>query len=221
LEIFAVGRLQPENAGKSDARVRRRGNEQIIFLMYCGLVESAKDLVKQSKCALGPYDEATDVTTRCELKEVEATDVDHLHTRQIAERFDNATVLIVDDEGAAALAVTAIAHLSLTRTKLARVGYLYDVAVRTKGLEKCNSLLCLLERFRTISNDKGDLFNLLDAMAASENERRKCRGGKGRNRSKTTLVLIHLDVPSAPGLSGSEHPTTTAHVTERGLVRSC
>jgi hypothetical protein len=135
--------------------------------VHCGPVKSAKHLVKQGKCALGPYDKATDVATGCELKEIKATNVDQLNARQVAERFDNATVLVVNDERAAALAVTAIAHLSLTRTKLTRVGYLYNVTVCTKGLEKRNSLLCLFKGLSGITDDKGDFLNLLNAMSTS------------------------------------------------------
>jgi hypothetical protein len=32
------------------------------------------------------------------------------------------------------------------------------------------------------------------------------------------LALVHLDVPLAPDLGGSEHATGTAHVTEGGLT---
>jgi hypothetical protein len=184
----------------------------------CGPVEGAKHLVKVSKCALGPYDEATNVATWCKLKEVKATDVDYFNTRKVAERFDNTTVLVVDNERTAALAVTAIAHLSLTRAKLSRVRNLYNVAVRTKGPEKCNGLLCLLEGLNGITDDQGNLLNLLNAMSTSENQRGKCRGCESRNCSEAALVLVHLDVPSAPGLCRSEHPTTAAHIAKRCLI---
>jgi hypothetical protein len=162
------------NVDQRNPRVLIRGNEQIVLLVYCSPVKGTKDLVKESKCTLGPNDKAANVTTRCKLEKVEATDIDYLNSRQIAECLDNAAVLIIDDQGAAALAVAAIPHLSLTRAKLARVGHLHDVAVRAEGLEKCNGLLCLEEGLDGITDNKGNLLNLLDAVATSENERGKC-----------------------------------------------
>ena len=193
-------------------------NEQVILLVYCGFVKGTKDIIEESKRALGPNDEAADVTTRRELKEVEATDIDHFNSRQVTESLDNTIVLIVDDEGAAALTVPAVAHLSLSRSKLARVGNLYNVAVCAEGLEKCNGFLCLAEGLDRVADNKGNFFNLLDAVAASKDERRKRRCGEGGNGSKAALILVHFDVPSTPGFRGREHPTTTAHVTERCLT---
>ena len=197
-----------------------RGNEQVVLLVDRSFVKGSKDLVKKSKCALGPNNKAADVATRCELEKVEATDVNHFNSRQIAECFDNAAVFVVDNEGAATLAVTAIAHLSLTGAKLARVGHLYDVAIRTEGLEKSNGLLCFAEGLDSITNNKGNFLYLLDAVATSENERGKCGRSEGRDSSKAALILVHLDMPSTPGLRGRKHPTTTTHVTERGLART-
>ena len=40
---------------------------QVILFVNRRLVESTKDLIKETKSALGPNDEATDVTTRSKL----------------------------------------------------------------------------------------------------------------------------------------------------------
>jgi len=193
-------------------------NEQIVLLVYSSFVKCAKDLIQESKRALGPNDEAANVATRSKLKEVEATDIDHFNSRQVTECFDNATILVVDNEGAAPLAVATVAHLSLTRSELARIGHLYNVTIRTEGLKKCNGFLCLVERLYGIADNKGNFFNLLDSVAASKNERGKSRCGEGRDGCKAALILVHFDVPSTPGLRGREHPTTTTHVTERSLT---
>jgi hypothetical protein len=186
--------------------------------VYRGFLRSTKDLVKERKCPLSPNDKTADVTTGRQLEKVEATDVHHLNTWQVTKGFDDATVVIVDDEGTAALAVATIAHFSLTSTKLARVGDLYNVAIRAEGLEKCYRLLGLAERLNGIADNERNFLDLFDAVAASEDEGGKRGRGEGRNGSKAALVLVHLDVPSTPGLRGCEHPTTTTHVTERGLA---
>ncbi len=151
-----------------------RENEQVVLLVDCSFVKGTKDLVKESECALSPNNKATNVTTGCKLKKVETTDVDHLNSRQIAECFNNTAVLIIDNEGATSLAVAAITHLSLTSAKLARVGHLYDVAVRAERLEKCDGLLCFVKGFDSLADYERNFLNLLDAVAASENERGKC-----------------------------------------------
>jgi hypothetical protein len=102
--------------------------------VYRGFVKGAKDLIKECKRALGPNDKTADVATRSKLKKIEATDVDYLNARQVTECFDNAIILVVDDKRPASLAVAAVAHLSLARSELARIGHLYDVAIRTEGL---------------------------------------------------------------------------------------
>ena len=148
---------------------------------------------------------------------VEVIDVDELDTREVTERLDDAVVLVVNDEGTTALAVTAVPELALTGAELARVGNLNDVGVRLKGLEEGNSLLGLLERLGSGANNERNFLDLLNAVTTSENEGRESISGKGRDNGETALVLVHLDVPLAPDLGGGEHATTTAHVTEGSL----
>ena len=189
-----------------------------VLLVDRGLVEGAEDLIQEAEGTLRPDDETAEVTTGRELKKVETLDVDDLNTREVAERLDDAVVLVVHDERTAALAVTAVPELALARAELARVGNLDDVGVRLKGLEERDSLLRLLERLDGRRDNEGDLLDLLDAVAAGENERRERGRSEGGDGGEAALALVHLDVPLAPGLGGREHATATAHVTERGLL---
>ena len=189
----------------------------VVLLVARSLVEGTEDLVKEAESTLGPDDEAAEVTARRELEEVEAANVDELDTGEVAERLDDAVVLVVDDEGTTALAVTAVPQLALARAELARVRDLDDVGVRLEGLEESDRLLGLGEALSRVGDDAGNLLNLLDAMTAGEDEGREGRGGERRDNGEAALVLVHRDVPLAPGLGGREHATATAHVTERGL----
>jgi hypothetical protein len=208
------------NISEDDLKVNIGKNKQVVLLVYSSLVKGAKDIVEESERSLSPDDKAADMTTRCELQKVETTDIDELDTRQIAECLHDATVFIVDYKRTTALAMATVAQLPLTSAKLARVGDLYDIAVRTKCLEKRNGLLCLLEGLDVIADNKGDLLDFFDAVAASEDERRESRGSKGRNGRKAALVLVHLDVPPAPSLRRCEHATTATHVSKGGLHRN-
>ena len=69
------------------------------------------------------------MSTRCELKEVEAGNVDDFNTREVAERTDDTVVLRVDNQRTTALAVTAVTHLALTRAELAAVRSLLNIGI--------------------------------------------------------------------------------------------
>src|SRR5574337_822008 len=55
-------------------------------------------------------------------------------------------------------------------------------------------------------------------MTASKNQRWNSRGRNSRNNSIPLLIHIDLAVPTAPDLSGSEHSTTTTHISESTLT---
>lgn len=194
------------------------GGEEVVALVEGSFVKGAKDLVEESKSTLGPDDEAAEVTTWGELEEIEATDVDELNTWKIAECLDDTVVLIVHNERTTALAVPAVPHLALAGAELARVGDLDNIGVGVEGLEESDCLPCLFEGLCGAGDDERDLLDLLDAVATSKDERGESRRSKGRNNSKAALVLIDLDVPLAPRLSRSKHASSTAHVTECGLI---
>lgn len=191
--------------------------EEVVLLVGGSLVEGSEDLVQEAESTLRPDNEATQVTTRCELQKVESPDVNNLDTRKVAECSNNTVVFVVDNERTTALTVPAVPHLSFTGTQFARIGDLDDVGVGVERLEESNSFLGFLERLDLVGDDQGNFLDLLNAVTTSKDERRESRCGKGRNNSKPALVLVHLDMPFAPGLGRSEHTTTAAHVTECSL----
>ncbi len=192
-------------------------NSHVVLLEGRRLVEGAENFVEKCERTLSPDHKATKVTTRGELEDVQSADVDELNTRKVAERLDDTLVLVVDNEGTTALAVTAVPQFALTGAELARVRDLDDVGIRLEGLEECDSLLGLGERLGLVSDDKGHLLDLLDTVATGKDKRGKRRSSERRNYSEAALVLVDLDMPLTPGLGGREHATTTAHVTEGSL----
>jgi hypothetical protein len=194
------------------------GGEDVVTLEGGNLVEGAVDLIKESEGRLSPDDEAAKVATRCKLEEVQSSNIDQLDTRQVAECLHQALVLTVDNKGSTALTVATVAELTLTSAKLAGSGDFDNIIVGTKGLEESNGLLGLGVGLDSGGYNKGNLVNVLDAMSTSKDKGRKGRSSKGGNDSETALVLVDLDVPLAPGLGGSEHTSTTAHVTEGSLT---
>lgn len=180
----------------------------------------SEDLVEAAESGLGEDDETAEVSTRGELEEVEALDGAELNTGNVAESLDDTGVLVVDNKGTTALGVAAVAELANTGTDLARVGDLDNVVVGVDGLEESDGLLGLGQALGGVSNNEGDLLELLDAVTTGEDERGDSSGSQSRGGSVTLLVLVGLDEPSAPELGGGEHVTTTDHVTESGLTGS-
>lgn len=208
--------VRVDDAG--DIRVDHLGEGKgVTGLEGGGLAEGTVELIKELKGTLGPDDETTEVTTGSELKEVEPADIDELDTGEVTEGTGQTIVLVVDNEGTTALTVTTVTKLTLTGTDLAGRGDLEDIIVGMDGLEKGNGGLGLGEGLDTVTNDKRDLGDLLDAVTTGKDQRGDSGGGEGRGRGETTLVHGNLDVPLAPGLGGGEHTTTTAHVTEGSL----
>jgi hypothetical protein len=200
-----------------DYKTKRRRNVQVILLEEGGLFSGAIHLIEEAEGTLSPDDKPAEMTTGSELEEVKAGDVHKLDTGYVAEGLDNAVVGLEDDERATTLAVATVAELALTGTELTRAGDLGDIGVGAETLEESDGLLGLLERLSGVADNEGNLLDLLNAVTTSKDERREGRGSQSRHHGEAALVLVHLDVPLAPGLGRGEHATTAAHVAERGL----
>jgi hypothetical protein len=196
---------------------RRDRHLHVILLVDGSLVEGAINIIEKSKGTLCPDNEAAEVTTGSQLEEVKPPDVDKLDTGQVAEGLDDTIVFIVDNKWTTALAVPAVPQLALAGPEFAGVGDFDDISVGIQRLEEGNGFLCLLEGLSSRSDNKGNFLNLLDAVTASEDKGGKGGCSKSRDSGKAALVLVHFDVPLAPGLGGGEHASSAAHVSEGGL----
>lgn len=212
LDLSAIN--QPSHIRVSDLR----GRKDVILLKSSRGLERSENFIEFCECALSPDNKATEMSTRSELEEVEAGDVDELNSGEVAECTDDTVVFGVNDERTAALPVTAVPQLTLTSAELAAGRDLENVRVGTKGSKERNSFLGLLQALSSRGNNKWDFLDFLNSVSTSKDESWESRSGKGRNNGEAALVLVDLDVPAAPDLGRSEHASTTAHVTERGLT---
>ena len=80
--------------------------------------------------------------------------------------------------------MTAVAHLALTRSKLAQVGDLDNVTVRAEGLEERNGFFCLVDGLDGITNNKGNFFNLLYAVTAGRDEEGSADAARAETEAK-------------------------------------
>lgn len=178
-----------------------------------GAVEGVEGL----KGGAGPDDEATEVTSGGEVEEVQGADGAELNTGDVPEGLGDTLVLLVNEEGTTPLGEATVPELSLSSPQLLGPLNLLDIAKSVDALEDGNSLLGLGDALNGVVDDEGDLSNPLDAVSAGHDEGGEGGGSEGRHNGETTLVLVDLPVPLAPGLGGGEHATLAAHVSEGGL----
>jgi hypothetical protein len=94
----------------------------LVAMLLGGLLAaSAEDAVEGLEGILGPDNEATNVATRGQLKEVQGLDVAEINAGDVAESLADTLVLVEDDEGSVADHMTAVAHLANTGADLAGV----------------------------------------------------------------------------------------------------
>ena len=117
--ILAVGRLKWTVKNKM---INKKGRDtHIILLVERCLIEGTENLIQKSECALCPDNEATEVSTRSKLKEIQPLHVNELDARNVPECLDDSVVLVVNNKGASTLTVATITKLALSGTKFARV----------------------------------------------------------------------------------------------------
>ena len=198
--------------------------QEVVLLQGGGGGGGAVDLVEGLEGGGGPDNETADVTTGGELEEVESVHGAGLDTGDVAEGTDELLAVdlgVVDDQGTAALAETAVTELTLTGAHLLGLLDLDEVGAGTEGLEEGNGGLGLgqgstLEGLGV--DDQRDLGDVGDTVTAGEEEGGDGRSSEGRGGSETSLADVDLLVPLTPDLGGSEHTTGTALVTERSLT---
>jgi hypothetical protein len=170
------------------------GGKEEVLLESRSSGSSTVNFVQSSESGRGPDNEATKVTTRGELEEVEGVDGGGLNTGDVAEGLDELLAVglgVVDDERTTALAETTATHLTLTGAGLARLLDLDEVRAGTDSLEEGNGGLGLgdsgaLEGLGL--NDEGDFGNVGDTVTASEQKRRNGRSSQGRGGSEASVT---------------------------------
>jgi hypothetical protein len=156
----------------------------------------AEDLVEGLEGGGGPDNEATEVTTRGELEEVEGKDGGSLNTGDVAEGTDELLAInlgVVDNERTAALAEAAVPELTLTGTHLAGLGDLDELVTGSESLKKGDGGLGLGESSTLEGlglNNERNLRDVGDAVTASEEKGRDGRSSKSGSSSETPIIML-------------------------------
>ena len=174
-----------------------------------------RQLLEGALCEDG---EAAEVTPRRQAQQVEAVDVRSLHARDVSHGPSDALVLIVDDQGAACLHVSAIARLALARPDLLGIKDTSQVLTAAELLQCLHCLLGLAQLLDAISHHQGQLSHLIDAVTPCHHQGRQAAGSQGHSHGMALLGEVHLAVPAAPDPGGVEHASAAGLVSEGRLA---
>lgn len=209
-------------AGVDDATQVRVGHpvsgKSVTRLEGSFFSEGTVDGFELFESTLSPDAETTQVTTGGQLEQVQSRDTGNFDTGDVTESLDNTAVFGINDKGTTAFTVATVAHLTLTGTEGTAGLDAFNVSDGSNLLEDFDGSASLVDAFNSRGQDQGEFGNLLDAVTTSHDEGGQGRRSQSRDDSETALVDVDLTVPSAPDLGGTEHTTTTAHVTESTLT---
>jgi len=200
--------------GVDDLGVRKA----VIDLGSRGLLVGSVDGVELLKSSLSPNDESSNVSSGSEGEEIETGNISEFNARDVSESLVQGSLSVVNDQGTTSLDITTVSELTLTSSDLLGVDHSLDIGISVEGLEDLDGLLGLFNVRDSLSvKDEGNLGDLLNSVTSGQHEGNGSGGSQSRDDGVSLLVLVDLSVPSAIGLGGSEHTTTTAHVTESSL----
>lgn len=181
-----------------------------------GLVNRVQGL----ESSLGPNDKSTQVSTWSQLQQAQTGNVGSIDTWDVSQSLGDTVVVGVNHQWTLLLDKSSVSQLTLTGSHLLGLEDSDNVLVGTDSLQDSNGFLGLLDGLEVVRNNQWQLSNLLDSVASGQNQRGDSRSSNGRSGGVTLLVLVHLDVPSSPGLGWGEHTTASTHVTESTLAGS-
>lgn len=167
------------------------GRQEEVLLQLRGLGGGAVDVVEGLEGGGGPDDEATEVTTRGELEEVQGVDVAGLAAGHVAEALDELLAIdgrIVDDKRTAALGVASASHLTLTSSELLGLLGLEHIGTSTNGsqdLEGSGGLGGSSTLEDGGVDNQGNLRNGGDLVTAGEEQRGDSRSSQSGGSSET------------------------------------
>jgi hypothetical protein len=174
------------------------GGEEEVLLQGGGVGGAAVDVVERGEGRGRPDDEAAEVSAGRELEEVQGEDGGGLDAGQVAEGAGDLLAVdfgVVDDQGTAALSVSAATELTLSCAELAGVLHLVDIWGRTDGRQEAESGggfgdAGTLEHLGV--HDEWDFGNGGDLVTAGEEESRDGRSSQGRDGCESPEIWLGL-----------------------------
>merc|ERR1719278_1270766 len=185
----------------------------------CCLSPCAVKPIKFLKCRLSPDAEPANVAAWGELQQVQVVNLDDINTRDVPESLGDTLVLVIDDEGAQLLHMTPAPQLALAGAHTAGGVNLGDIGPSLVPPEELNSLLCASEALDGVGNHQRHLRDSIDDVSLCHDECWHSSCGDGGAHGVPLLGNADLPVPPSPLLGGSEHASSSAHVSKGSLAR--
>ena len=178
------------------------------------------DGIERFEGARCPDDEAAEMASGSELEEVEREDGTGFYAGDVAECTRELPAVafgVVDDEGAAALAVASSSKFTFTGAKLAGFLNFVNVGGCSDGFEEieCGRGTgdgCGFKDFGV--DDEGDFGDGGDLVTAGHKESWNGGCGEGGYGCESLLAKVDLLVPLSPNFGRCEHAAGSAHVSE-------
>lgn len=225
-EVFLGGSNNRLNfIGVDDSRdvsISQDGSFQLeVLLEFSSLSERTEHGVQSLNSGSGPDAESTQLSSRGEGLEVKSIHVGGFNTGDISESFDESDVFIgVNNQWSFLLLISFISDLSSSGLKGLGVNNLLDVFVSSESLQERDGLVSLFERFKSVFDNQGEFRDLGNLVSSGLDQGGKGGGGQSSGDGMSSLLEVHLSVPSSVVLEGEGHSSLSDHISEGGLASS-
>jgi len=182
--------------------------------------EVTVDGVEGFEGVFGEDEESADVSTWRESENIQGLDIEDFDAWDVSEGSDNTVVLGVDDCWSEFLDMFSITRFTSASSCSSGSVNSFDIIPSSHSFQQVNSLFGLFVILGGVADNTWYFWNFVDFVTFSHNESWDTGGSNGTGHSVSSLVDVALFVPSPPGLEWSEHPTSSAHITESGLAGS-
>jgi len=205
LVFSAVSDSSLNGIGVDDSSNIRVGQDSLVKVISALLLRSqsvrSEDLVKRSEGRFSPDDESSEMSTRSQLSKVKSVNVRDFNTRDVSNSSDEVDVFItVDEKRASSKSVSSVSELALTSSDDLGVGNSFNILISTESSKESNSFLGFFNAFDLVINNQRKVWNVLDSVASSEDERSDSGSSKSSSNSMSLLLDVNFSVPSSPGL---------------------
>jgi hypothetical protein len=178
---------------------------------------SSVDGIQFLESRLGPDDKTAEMSSGSDLEKVESLNVENVNSGNVTEGTSALSILTVNDDGAKLLLVLPVAHFSFASTSTLGSINLLNISPNVRAAKERDGLLGLAEGLDLVGNNERDLGDLVDDVPTSLEKSWDSGGGDGGADSVTLLGYVDTTMPAAEDLQGSEHVSSTAHVSESSL----
>jgi len=204
-----------------DVRVGHERSGKLVSLLGRSSSVSSVDGVELLESILSPDAESSKMASGGKLQKIQSVDASQFDSGNVSESLGKRALLVEDDQRSSSLDVSSVSHLSLSASNLSGLDNSGDVDQSVDGAEKSSGLGSLVEVIDgLVVDDERDLGDGLDSVSSGHDQSGDGGSGDSRSQSVSLLSNVDLSVPSSPGLSGGEHASSSAHISESSLSSS-